>query len=149
MLNHIDRSQGNAALGIATSIFVGFSDIFGNDILNNVIGNLATSAATGLAIAHYSKEMEAEADYLGIYLVALSGAEYKNSASVWHRMLIISDEGHNDLFSSHPSSAKRFVLINKTIDEINNTKNRGKRIFVKWKPGYSWNDQMDKQDSYF
>ncbi len=80
-------------------------------------GQLAKMGAMGGRL-YYSPEFEHEADYLALYLLARAGYDYKNTPNFWRRM---SKENPKSIYlrSTHPSNAERFVVMNKTIAEIN------------------------------
>jgi predicted Zn-dependent protease len=80
----------------------------------NTQGTFGNSAAQA-----YSQEFEAEADYVGLYIMALAGLEIENSANFWRRMAALhpGSIGRNHA-SSHPATAERFVAIEQTVLEI-------------------------------
>jgi predicted Zn-dependent protease len=89
---------------------------------------------TKTAAKIYSKEQEAEADYVGLYLMARAGYEFRDAANFWRRMAMISPgsigEGH---WATHPSTAKRFAAIKKTVDEIKAKKDAGLPLAPKFR----------------
>jgi membrane-associated protease RseP (regulator of RpoE activity) len=80
----------------------------------NTQGTFGNSAAQA-----YSQEFEAEADYVGLYIMALASLEIENSANFWRRMAALhpASIGRNHA-SSHPATAERFVAIEQTVIEI-------------------------------
>lgn len=86
-----------------------------------------TQGAFGKAGAQaYSKEFEAEADYVGLYIMSLSGLEIDNAANFWRRMAAEKPSMINNSYSdTHPSSPERFIAIENIVQEIKDKKLRG------------------------
>ena len=60
-----------------------------------------------------SKEDEKEADYVGLYLAARAGYNYKEAKDIWQKMSV--DSPHSlYLDRSHPNNAKRSAALKKT-----------------------------------
>ena len=97
-MGHIKAKMGNYALGSIV------------DIIAAAYGVNTQSTFGKMAAKAYSQEFEAEADYVGLYMMAMSGLEIDNAANFWRRMAaehpgsIKSDYG-----SSHPSTPERFI----------------------------------------
>lgn len=66
----------------------------------------------------FSQEFEAEADYVGCYYAARAGYDVSGAAQLWRRMAATHPMAINLKGSTHPSTAKRFLAIQKTADEI-------------------------------
>jgi len=78
----------------------------------------AFSKAAGRAAGSlHSVDFEAEADYVGLYLMARAGYPIDGAAQFWRRMAIANPAGITHS-SSHPTSAERFVAIEATVAEI-------------------------------
>lgn len=66
----------------------------------------------------YSHEFEAEADYVGLYVMARAGMEIGGAAEFWRKMA--AETGTLSKSSpTHPSNAERFLAMSGTIEEIN------------------------------
>jgi hypothetical protein len=74
----------------------------------------------------YSKDMEREADYVGMYILALSGYDFHESPDVF-RKFGSSHPGsiETKYASSHPSTPERFIAMEKAVEEINIKKAKG------------------------
>lgn len=74
----------------------------------------------------YSKDMEREADYVGLYILALGGYNYKEGPDVF-RKLGSSNPGSIEVkwASSHPSTPERYVALEKAVEEIDRKKAEG------------------------
>ena len=111
---HIKKKKGNILLGrILGSVIT-----YGSGIDLRETGALAGAQA-------FSQSFEAEADYVGTYFTSRAGFDANKAASLWRRM----GEAHPGAIylkgSSHPSTAKRFLAIKKTVEEINRKKEKG------------------------
>ncbi|MCM8818123.1 MAG: M48 family metallopeptidase [Candidatus Omnitrophica bacterium] len=123
ILDHVQKMQGNIILGtifdIAITIATGVNTqgIFGN------IGGLI-----------YSKEFEKEADYLGTYICAVSGYDVSNAPNLWRKMAAEYPGSTKDIFlATHPSSPERYILIEKTVKEIEEKRKKGLPLTVEFK----------------
>lgn len=59
----------------------------------------------------YSRDHESEADYMGLIFAAMAGYDPQVAVSFWQRMAAQSGGNSNDIFSDHPSDAKRIQQI--------------------------------------
>ena len=104
---HIEAKTGNmllgGLLGAAASVFIGID-----------VTNQAMQAGAGA----FSQEFEAEADYVGVYHAARAGYDVRKAASFWRRMAVAHPRGIHLSGSTHPSTAKRFLAIEKAADEV-------------------------------
>lgn len=93
------------------------------DILAAAAGINTQGAFTQAAANAYSQEFEAEADYVGLYIVARAGREISEAPYFWRRMGVKYPGSINKNYTaSHPSSPERFVAIEETIKEIDSKK---------------------------
>ncbi len=76
-----------------------------------------SNTAGNLAHLYYSPTLEAEADYVGVYLMARAGYDIENVQDTWKRMSLLGDTDKQFL-STHPSSPERFHALEQTILEI-------------------------------
>jgi predicted Zn-dependent protease len=65
----------------------------------------------------YSKEYEREADYVGLYIMALAGYDIKAAPDFW-RKISVKEQAIASLSLTHPSNPERAVMLKKTADEI-------------------------------
>ena len=71
----------------------------------------------------YSKEMEAEADYVGLYILANSGFDIHTGPNVFRRLGVSNPRSWEAKYAtSHPSTPERFVMVEQTIKEIDGKK---------------------------
>lgn len=122
VMRHIDTTRSNmiiaGALGAVLDAAAGASGIY--------TGGAISSSAVQLGYLAKSTELEAEADYIGLYMLHTAGYDIGNSADFWRRM---GAEGGN-LYTSrtHPTTPQRFIVMQKTIDEIQGKAARGEPV---------------------
>lgn len=108
---------------------------------NNVLGTIAeiiaasrgvpTQGALGTAIAlAYSPAFEAEADYVGLYVLARAGIDIKEAPKFWRRMAAANPGGisQRGMIASHPATSARFVALEKTVQEIETKRAAGQPL---------------------
>lgn len=96
----------------------------GTNILGNVLNQAVGSGVGDLASAvagkyfsfrnlKYSRDNETEADYMGLIFAAMAGYDPQQAIPFWKRMSQGSSSNQNDIFSDHPSDAKRIAALQK------------------------------------
>lgn len=65
----------------------------------------------------YSRDNETEADYMGLIFAAMAGYDPNVAVSFWQRMAQGNSNSGSDMFSDHPSDAKRIAAIQKNLPE--------------------------------
>lgn len=107
MMDHIDKQKGNWLLGTLLDVVLAAGGVN----TQGTFGKLATLA--------YSKEFEAEADYVGLYLMARAGFEVEDAPDFWRRMAIAHPGSvKSALAASHPPTPERFLALEQTVEEI-------------------------------
>ena len=106
-LNHAGKGMVPEILGFALDWVIGFD-----------MGSLLT--------AQFSPALEAEADYVGLYMVANSGYTIEGAENVWRTFAAEFGGGKDStLIDTHPSTPKRYLAIRETVKEINEKKANG------------------------
>jgi beta-barrel assembly-enhancing protease len=82
----------------------------------NTGGYYASQGAKAGAMT-FSQDFEREADYVGIYALALAGAPIASAPNFWRRMAAANPK-QIGFASSHPTSAERFVRLEQVIGEV-------------------------------
>jgi len=115
----IERASRALVLNVGTAAL----DIFTGGAISN------TSRTTGVDVAGmlrtfgidnpFGRKQESEADYLGLIFSSLAGYDIRESVKIWERMKK-ENKGKEipEWQSTHPSSSKRIVNLNKWIPEI-------------------------------
>ncbi len=106
VMGHIDKKRGNAVIG---AIF---------DILFAGLGVNTQGAFSNMTGQAYSQEFEAEADYVGLYLMARARIPIQDAPNFWRRMGV-THPGSVALATTHPTTPERFVALEQTVAEIN------------------------------
>jgi hypothetical protein len=90
------------------------------DILIAATTGVNTQGTFGnIAASRYSQEFEAEADYVGLYMMAAAGKNIDSAPKFWRRMAAAHPTGiEADYSSSHPSTAYRLLALEETVKEI-------------------------------
>ena len=91
----------------------------GGAVLGQVAGQNTAAIVTaiaqqGFSFANlkYSRDDETEADHIGLIFAAMAGYDPAVAVPFWQRMAAKSGGGNqNDMFSDHPSDAKRIAAI--------------------------------------
>ena len=111
---HIEAKRGNEFIGIFLGALLGAA--IGVDL-----------SETGRAIgAHaYSQDFESEADYVGVYHAARAGYDIRNAMKFWRRMAAENPYAINLEGTTHPSTAKRFLAMEKAIEEVEEKQSMG------------------------
>ena len=103
----MDNAAAGALLGLLFGVYVGLPQ----DMME---------VGMDIGASAYSVEYENEADYLSMYILALSGYDLDKAVEFWRRFAI---EVPNSIYStggSHPSTSERFLRMEATIKEIKN-----------------------------
>jgi hypothetical protein len=107
LMDHVSKQEGNALLGTIL------------DLLVAGVGVNTQGMFTKMAMLAYGKEFEAEADYVGLYLMARAGYKIHDTPNFWRRMAIAHPGSvKGGFFATHPATPERFLALEKTVAEI-------------------------------
>lgn len=82
------------------------------------LASLAAQMGFSFANLKYSRENESEADYMGLIFMAMAGYDPQSAIPFWQRMAASSGNANqSDLFSDHPSDAKRIAALQKAMPD--------------------------------
>lgn len=87
--------------------------VLSHELAHNVMGHAGTFAS----MFYDKKSREADADYVGLYIMARGGFEIEKASNFWRR-LAAAFPRMIDSSSTHPLMPARFVAIRKTTKEI-------------------------------
>jgi len=119
LMKHIEAKKQNAGLGLIADIAV--------VLLTR--GQVSSSNFSQLAAMAYSQEFEAEADYVGLYVMAQAGMPITDAPQFWRRMAAAHPAGIKSNHSaSHPSTSYRMVALEETVKEIDGKKQKGEAL---------------------
>lgn len=112
LMGHVRAKQNNMMLGTVVDLALGLASGF---TTAGLFGKLGSNA--------YAQDFELEADYVGMYLMARAGYDVNNAAKFWRKMALLAPHRiRNSCSSSHPGTAARYVLLEKTAQEIKEKK---------------------------
>ena len=111
---HLEAKRQNAFVGKAVGAVFDVLLAVGT----GVTGTTFSSMGGNLTAGAYSQEFEAEADYVGLYVMARAGYRIDDAANFWRRMAI-SSPGSITMTSDHPATPERFVALQAAVKEIN------------------------------
>lgn len=125
LMSHVKKKIGNAMLGNAADIAL--------QIAAGPIGGLFVAAIKpGAQIGGraYSQGFELEADYVGLYIMALAGYQTDGTAMLWRRFATEYPQFiEGSYWGTHPSSPLRMLLLEETSREINSKIKAGDPLF--------------------
>lgn len=81
--------------------------------LANMVGQIGFKFAN----LKYSRDNETEADHLGLIFAAMAGYDPRLAIPFWERMSQQGGNSKSELFSDHPSDAKRMAALQKRMPE--------------------------------
>ena len=115
VMGHIDKQRGNRIIGaVLDGLLAGVTGVYTNSFAN----------AAGMM---YSQEFEQEADYMGVYFMERAGYDSSGAPNFWRRMGTDNPYaiGHA---SSHPTSAYRYVFLDKCSAEVKAKEKEGQDL---------------------
>ena len=81
------------------------------------IAQLITQRGLQFRSLKYSRDHETEADRMGLIFAAMAGYDPQVAVAFWQRMAQGNQNSGSDMFSDHPSDAKRIAAIQKNMPE--------------------------------
>ena len=116
-MKHMDSKITNSAIG---SIFDLVAAAYGINT-QGAFGNLGASA--------YSQDFEAEADYVGLYIMAVAGLPIDDAPKFWRRMAAEHPGAiKTNHAATHPATTERFLALDATSKEILAKKTNGNSL---------------------
>lgn len=120
VMAHPGKTQQNVAVGGLLGMA---ADMLAQSQGINTGGALGKFGAQS-AVLRYSQGFEREADYIGMYILARAGYPTAEAKRLWRRMATVNPQGiYNS--STHPTTAERYLLLDKTSQEISAKKASG------------------------
>lgn len=125
-MKHIDAKKQNMWLGLLVDILA----------VAATKGQVSNPGFANIGAAAYSQEFEAEADYVGLYLMANAGLPIVNAPQFWRRMAAAHPQNiRTNHSASHPSTSYRMVALEETVKEIQGKLERGEPLIPNMKNG--------------
>ncbi|HET7586416.1 MAG TPA: M48 family metalloprotease [Gemmatimonadaceae bacterium] len=127
-MRHIDAKKKNSLLGGLLGAVI---DVAAASQGVNTGGEFTRDFADAGAMV-FSQDFEREADYVGLYILARSNAPFANAPDFWRRMAQATP-GSIKFASSHPTTAERFLRLEKTVQEIRDKQAAGAELLPEMK----------------
>jgi predicted Zn-dependent protease len=112
-MHHIESQQKNSLIGALLGAVV---DVAAATQGVNTHGDFSSQGAK-LGSMVFSQDFEREADYVGLYVLALAGRPLQEAPKVW-RQMAIAQPGSIKFATSHPTTAERYVRLETWRGEI-------------------------------
>ncbi len=116
-MGHIGKKTTNYLLG---SIF---------DVVAAAYGVNTQGAFGKMGANTFSQDFEAEADYVGLYVMTVAGQDLSEAPGFWRRMGAENPGSITTQYgSTHPGTAERYLALDKTVEEIRAKQAAGEEI---------------------
>jgi hypothetical protein len=113
VMHHIQAKQKNSLLGALLGAVVDIGAAFGHYNTHGAYSQMGAEAGA----MKFSQDFEREADYVGLYVLALGHRPIDKAPNFWRRMA--SEVPSSITFaSSHPTTAERFVRLEQWTAEV-------------------------------
>jgi beta-barrel assembly-enhancing protease len=129
-MEHLKAKEQNSLFG---GLLGAIADVFMATQGVNT-GGYYTSQSAKLGAQAFSQDFEREADYVGLYAMAVSGAPLDAAPRFWRHMAQ-ADPKSIQLAHTHPTTAERFVRMEYSIREIENKRARQLALVPERKSG--------------
>lgn len=131
LMGHLDAQRSNSLLGA----FLGaLADVAVSYATGYSTGGDYARAGASMGAQRFSQDFEREADYVGAYILARAGYSPENAAQFW-RQMAVANPGSIGIGGTHPTTAERFVRLERTATEIAGKTARGLALAPELKDG--------------
>jgi len=128
---HHDMTKKNAYAGAAFGFLLDLAAAAGGVNTNAGFAKLGMQAGRQA----YSKDMEAEADYVGLYILANTEYNIENGPNFFRRLGVAKPRSIEAKYATtHPSTPERFVMLEQTIKEIEMKRSANMPLLPEEKP---------------
>jgi len=122
-MKHVDAKRSNATGGLILDVLAAAAGVNTQGMFQNI------------GASAYSQDFEAEADYVGMYIMARAGLPLHGAADFWRRMAAEHPAGiASNHAASHPASAERFLALQHTVQEIEAKEARHQPLLPDYQP---------------
>lgn len=129
MMGHVSSAKQNVLLGSLGGLLVDVAAASqGIDT-----GGQFSGLGGQVGRLRYSPSFEQEADYVALYMLERAGFDTGRAPAFWRRMAQSNPQGMFNR-TTHPTTPERFVLMEKTIQEIQAKKRSGQRLLPNMQP---------------
>jgi predicted Zn-dependent protease len=109
------------------------------------ITGAVTDQAAQLAVLHFSREEETEADLVGLDLAARAGFDPRAGVALWQKMGALNKRTPPAWLSTHPSGDNRIAEINKNLGLLLQVYARSKGVELAALPPYRGNAMAEQR----
>ena len=129
MMGHVDSAKTNTLGGV---LLGSLADVIA---ATQGVSTQGQFGKLGVQVGRltYSPAFEHEADYIGLYILARAGYNIKDAPNFWRAMSTNNPQGIYNR-TTHPTTPERFVMMEKTIQEIEAKKQRNMRLLPNLQP---------------
>ncbi len=129
IMGHLNAQKKNIAVG---GILGALADVAATSQGLETGGALGKLGAQQ-ALLKYSPSFEAEADYVGLYILTRTGYPIEDAPNFW-RMMSAAEPRSIYVTSTHPNNPSRTIEMEKTVAEIRGKKSAGKPLLPNIRP---------------
>lgn len=129
-MHHIDAKKKNTLLGGLLGAVVDIAAAAGGV---NTGGEFTKQGAQAGALV-FSQDFEREADYVGLYIMALAGRPVDHAADFWRRMAMVNPKAIRFAYT-HPTTAERAVRLEQWAAEVDRKVASSDPVRPEMKPG--------------
>jgi membrane-associated protease RseP (regulator of RpoE activity) len=112
-MKHIDAQQTNSTVGGIAGLLLDIAAALGG--VNT--GGDFSRAGSAIGAGVYSVDFEKEADYVGLYFMALANYDISDAPNFWRRMATTNSKAIT-MKSTHPTTPERFLGLETAVGEI-------------------------------
>lgn len=128
---HMKMTRTNAAVGGFVGLLFDVAAAAGG--VNTSGGFMKMGMKAGQL--SFSKDMESEADYVGLYILANSGYDIDSGPNVFRRIGVNNPRSMEAKYATtHPATPERFVMLEQTIREIQGKRDANIALIPEEKP---------------
>lgn len=114
-MNHVGAQQKNSMVGLLLGTVADAAAASQGYNTQGALGKVGQSQS----ILRYSSSFEAEADYVGLYVLARAGYPIEDAPNFW-RMMSQAQPDAIYVAQTHPTNPSRSIAMEKTVAEIRN-----------------------------
>ncbi|MFQ5959249.1 MAG: M48 family metalloprotease [Alphaproteobacteria bacterium] len=129
-MGHVDAKRTNAMAGAGVGLIFDILAAVAGANTQGGFSRLGAQAGGGA----YSQEFEAEADYVGLYLMAKAGMDVTDVPNFWRRMAVAHPQAIKTNHSAtHPPTPERFLGLENAVKEIEGKRASGLALLPEMK----------------
>jgi predicted Zn-dependent protease len=113
IMRHVQAQQSNVTVG---TLFGAVADVAAGAAGANTQG-MFSKVGSSQGMLRYSSSFEAEADYVGLYILARAGFAIEQAPDFW-RIMSQAEPDSIYIAQSHPTNPARTIAMGKTVAEI-------------------------------